>query len=132
MHSGSLPGATVPSALERSFQAMLRRLLIGSGLHAARATAILGASAAGTIVYAASSSCDSCMSRPILFFSDLDQTLVGDDEAGLGEWCTYWQEEERAKHGSILCFNTGRCIKDYETELKLAACARRADQRRRP
>lgn len=97
---------------------MLRRLLIGSGLHAARATAILGASAAGTIVYAASSSCDSCMSRPILFFSDLDQTLVGGDEAGLGEWCTYWQEEERAKHGSILCFNTGRCIKDYETELK--------------
>ena len=98
---------------------MLRRLLLASsGLHSARATAILGASAAGTIAYAVSSSCESCVKRPILFFSDLDKTLIGGDEAGLRDWYAYWQEEERDKHGSILCFNTGRCIKDYETELK--------------
>ena len=55
----------------------------------------------------------------MLFFSDLDRTLIagGNEEAGLSEWREFWEQEERSKHNSILCFNTGRCIADYENVL---------------
>jgi sucrose-phosphate synthase len=101
---------------------MLRRIMIvSSGLRTVTSRSAAAAAAAattGVIAYQAMTMCESTSSaKPILFFSDLDNTLVGGDAAGLQEWCTYWQEEERAKHDSILCFNTGRCITDYQKEL---------------
>lgn len=95
---------------------MLRRLrpslrFVGA---AAGATA-----AAGTLAYV---SCDSSVSprSPLLFFSDLDNTLIAHgrgDDGGLEAWAAYWAAGERLKHGSILCYNTGRCITDYQTVL---------------
>lgn len=55
---------------------------------------------------------------PMLFFSDLDNTLVGRGEAGFKGWRTYWETTERATHKSILCYNTGRCITDYRRYLE--------------
>ena len=49
--------------------------------------------------------------RPILFFGDLDGTLLGKDTALLA-FRDYWQRVE-APAGSVLCYNTGRCIAQY-------------------
>jgi len=90
-----------------------RVLLARPGL---RLVGAAGASAAaGTLAYA---SCDGGGGRsPLVFFSDLDNTLVAHgrgDDGGLKAWCAYWEAEERSKHSSVLCYNTGRCIADYE------------------
>ena len=49
--------------------------------------------------------------RPILFFGDLDGTLLGKDVALLA-FRDYWRRVE-APAGSLLCYNTGRCIAQY-------------------
>ena len=49
--------------------------------------------------------------RPLLFFGDLDGTLLGKDGALLA-FRDYWQRVE-APAGSVLCYNTGRCIAQY-------------------
>ena len=49
--------------------------------------------------------------RPILFFGDLDGTLLGKDAALLA-FRDYWRRVE-APAGSVLCYNTGRCIAQY-------------------
>ena len=49
--------------------------------------------------------------RPILFFGDLDGTVLG-GEAALGAFAEYWRRVE-SPAGSILCYNTGRCITQY-------------------
>ena len=68
------------------------------------------------------------MSRPILFFSDLDKTLVGGDEAGLGEWCTYWQEEERAKLRALASETAKRQAKARALQ-QAAAAAKQQEER---
>lgn len=81
----------------------------------AAATAAAG-TAACTLAY---TSCDSARS-PLLFFADLDNTLVAHgrgDDGGLKAWRAFWDAEERSKHRSVLCYNTGRCINDFETIL---------------
>ena len=59
-------------------------------------------------------------SKPMLFLSDLDGTLHGvsaEAQAGLGRWRAFWRQTE-APIGSVLCYNTGRCITDYLTVLQ--------------
>jgi len=51
-------------------------------------------------------------SRKIMLLADLDGTLVGSKPA-LAAWEKYWRAVE-SPAGSILCYNTARCIKDYE------------------
>lgn len=56
----------------------------------------------------------------MLFFADIDGTLHGTSEAAqqaLREWTGYWEDRERG-FGSILCYNTGRCISDYMKTLQ--------------
>ena len=58
--------------------------------------------------------------KPMAFFADLDGTLHGTSlqaQQALQDWTTYWQESERAV-GSVLCYNTGRCITEYESILQ--------------
>lgn len=58
--------------------------------------------------------------RPILFFSDLDGTLHGESaeaQRSIWTWAKFWQQTE-APLGSVLCYNTGRCITDYYKELQ--------------
>lgn len=53
--------------------------------------------------------------KPMLFLSDLDGTLHGfsvDAQHALRRWTAFWDETE-APSGSVLCYNTGRCITDY-------------------
>eukprot|EP00966_Prymnesium_polylepis_P304077 7025031-Prymnesium_polylepis.1 len=53
--------------------------------------------------------------KPMLFLSDLDGTLHGTSPAaqdGLNRWRAFWRQTE-APIGSVLCYNTGRCITDY-------------------
>lgn len=56
----------------------------------------------------------------MLFLSDLDGTLHGtttDAQNGLSAWRTFWQASEKPL-GSVLCYNTGRCISDYLSVLQ--------------
>ena len=95
-----------------------RRLLIaGAGMRTAFGAATAGGAACATIAYAAR--CEGAVTgvQPMVFFSDLDKTLVGGDADGLKAWSAYWEAEERLKHKSVLCYNTGRCIADFEREL---------------
>lgn len=59
-------------------------------------------------------------SRPMLFLGDLDGTLHGTSEhaqASLSNWTKFWKQTE-APLESVLCYNTGRCITDYQNELE--------------
>ena len=58
--------------------------------------------------------------RPILFFADIDGTLHGTSKAALAalqDWTAYWRDAERPV-GSVLCYNTGRAVTDYERSLQ--------------
>ena len=69
--------------------------------------------AAPLACYSSRASCQTPVKKkPILFFSDLDGTLVGSTE-GLRAWRKHWETTE-APLGSILCYNTARCLKDYK------------------
>lgn len=59
-----------------------------------------------------SSSSGSSSLRPIFLSVDLDGTLVG-SPAALAAFNAYWQLHERPL-GSVLCYNTARCITDYK------------------
>ena len=57
----------------------------------------------------------------MLFLSDLDGTLHGtssDALQALAVWTAFWQSSEVMSAGSILCYNTGRCITDYMSTLQ--------------
>mmetsp|Transcript_4921 Transcript_4921/g.6371 ORF Transcript_4921/g.6371 Transcript_4921/m.6371 type:complete len:334 (+) Transcript_4921:114-1115(+) len=56
---------------------------------------------------------------PFLMLADLDGTLVGCNE-GFTCWLDHWLEEEATKQ-STLCYNTARCITDYEKLVKTSA-----------
>ena len=56
----------------------------------------------------------------MLFLSDLDGTLHGTTPSaqdGLSRWRDFWRQSEAPK-GSVLCYNTGRCIADYLSVLQ--------------
>lgn len=58
--------------------------------------------------------------KPMAFFADIDGTLHGTSDTAqraLLDWTAYWHEVERPI-GSILCYNTGRCIAEYTNILE--------------
>ena len=52
-----------------------------------------------------------CQRRRLVLYSDLDGTLIGDTVKLLG-FNRHWKENEEPE-GSVLCYNTARCILAY-------------------
>ena len=61
-----------------------------------------------------------CSGAPALYFFDLDGTIVGSPSRAEGQkfFLDFWRKQQReapATQRPMLCYNTARCIKDYES-----------------
>ena len=83
-------------------------------MHALRRPIAMGMAAACSMSVSAHTnggSGDRLSSNRILFFGDLDGTLLG-GAPGLATFCEHWLTIERPL-GSMLAYNTGRCYTQY-------------------
>ena len=90
------------------FEAQLYLIMLRS---LSRPIALCAAASLASHAHARSQEQQPARRRPILFFGDLDGTLLGKDTALLA-FRDYWRRVE-APAGSVLCYNTGRCIAQY-------------------